>query len=167
MADESPMAEQLTRIETRLDSVDGRLDTMDDHFDRVDVRLDRIDGRLDKVDGRLDRVEVRLDALATDVSVLKTDVSVLKTDVSGLKTDVSGLRQDLRASDHRTNVRFDHVDENIRRVAESFTTLHEHIDRQNAEMERRHNDRMRLLEAALMDHSTRIRRLEQTSPRQR
>ena len=88
-------------------------------------------------------------------------------DRSGLKTDVSGLRQDLRASDHRTNVRFDHVDENIRRVAESFTTLHEHIDRQNAEMERRHNDRMRLLEAALMDHSTRIRRLEQTSPRQR
>ena len=160
MADESPMAEQLTRIETRLDSVGGRLDTMDDHFDRVDVRLDRIDGRLDKVDGRLDRVEVRLDALATDVSVLKTDVS-------GLKTDVSGLRQDLRASDHRTNVRFDHVDENIRRVADSFATLHEHIDRQNAEMERRHNDRMRLLEAALMDHGTRIRRLEQTSPRQR
>jgi len=139
MADEIPMAEQLNRIEGRIDSLEQRVSVV-----QADVAVLQSD----------------VSVLKNDVHVLKEDVSVLKGDVSVLKSDVSDLKGELREFRHAGKIQFENVDKGFKQVAEQYVSLGERMDRRFDAMERRQATDMAFIKQVLADHEGRIRGLE-------
>lgn len=86
--------------------------------------------------------------------------------IDPVSDSVDRFAANLDALKHRMQTGFDRIDERFDQMFEALASLREHMDRRFDAMERRHDDRMRVLEDVLTDHSGRIRRLEQSSPRQ-
>lgn len=78
-----------------IDEIAGRFKDMHDEQTCQAEQMRRIEGRLDIIEHRLDKNDLRMDRIEKDIGILKTDVAGLKSDVATLKSDVVQIKLEL------------------------------------------------------------------------
>ena len=119
---------------TLMDFLATRFARMDARFDAIEARLDRLEARMDRLEARMDRLEARMDGLEGRMSGLEVRQDALETRLT------------------RSEVLWESMRDDLRRVAEGVVAVDERLDRFQAEMRGRleeHDRRFDGIEAGL------------------